>query len=185
MNHSPDNKGRAKLPALRRAAAGALLIKANSLRLGIRGVLIYGAAGAGKSALTLALLERAALFGRSAALIGDDYSLLRQARGAVYAACPPHIAGALEIRGAGVFQTAYEAETLLTLAVELAGAGERYPQGHYWHWPQQPAAAQAEAAAPQRPEAILPLLKLPQAGKADILALCHAVEAWLFKTPIR
>jgi len=150
-------------------AAGGGLIKANSLRLGEYGLLLFGAAGAGKSALTLALLERAALFGRTAALIGDDYSRLRYEGGLVYAENPPHLAGALEIRGAGIFQMPYERSVRLDLAVELAGAGERYPQGHIWR-----------GAA-----ACLPLLKLPEAGKADILALCQAVEARLFKRPYK
>lgn len=154
---------------------GSSLIKANSLRLAGCGVLIYGAAGAGKSALTLALLERAALFGRSAALIGDDYSLLRVKNGAVYAESPPHIAGALEIRGAGVFQMLYAQSAQLHLAIKLAGEGERYPQGHIWRWQN---SGQGQSAS-------LPLLKLPQADKAGILALCHAVEARLFKTPYK
>jgi len=161
-----------------RAAAGGL-IKANSLRLGEYGLLLFGAAGAGKSALTLALLERAALFGRTAALIGDDYSRLRYEGGLVYAENPPHLAGALEIRGAGIFQMPYERSVRLDLAVELAGAGERYPQGHRWRGAAlAPAGKGGEAAG-------LPLLKLPAAGKADMLALCQAVEARLFKLPYR
>ncbi|KAA6204538.1 MAG: hypothetical protein DU429_05305 [Candidatus Tokpelaia sp.] len=162
--------------------AGTGLIKANSLRLGGYGLLLIGAAGAGKSALTLALLERAALFGRTAALIGDDYSRLRRENGALYAESPPHIAGALEIRGAGVFQMPYEPFVRLDLAVELAGEGERYPQGRSWHWPPAAQVPGARQKTGQKQGAGLPLLKLPQAGKADMTALCQAIEARLFKT---
>lgn len=151
------------------------LIKANSLRLGACGVLIFGAAGAGKSALTLALLERAALNRRSAALIGDDYSRIAAQDGALYARNPPHIAGALEIRGAGIFQMAFAAEAALHLAVELKGEGERSPQGHRRFFPE------LTAGSAQAAPLSLPLLKLPQLGKADMIALCQAIEAVLFK----
>jgi|GEM_PF-539575 len=162
-------------------SAGSGLIKANSLRLGDYGLLLCGAAGAGKSALTLALLERAALFGRTAALIGDDYSRLRWENGNIYAESPPHIAGALEIRGAGIFQMPYEPVVRLDLAAELAGEGERYPQGHSWHWPPAARVTSAQQKTEQKQGISLPLLKLPQAGKADMTALCQAIEARLFK----
>jgi len=154
-----------------------ILVRANSLRLGAYGVLILGETGAGKSALTLALLERAAWFGRSAALIGDDWTEIRCKAGALHAHNPPNIAGGLEIRGAGIFQMPFEPSGALHLAVELKGAGERYPQGHYWHLPQDCRTEKKAEIAP------LPLLKLPEAGRTDILALCHAVEAKLFKRP--
>jgi len=152
------------------------LIKASSLQLGGRGALIMGAAGAGKTALTLALLERAALFGRPAALISDDYTELAAGQGALIARPPANIAGAVEIRGAGIFAVPYIAAAALHLAVELGEPGERYPGGHCWRRP----GAGSGAAESEPP---LPLLKLPPAGRADIAALCRAVEASLFGAP--
>lgn len=180
---------------------GGYILKANALRLGSAGLLLCGASGAGKSAVTLTLLERAALKQRSAALIADDYCALRFMRASLYAEAAPHIAGIMEIRGAGLFRLPYENCAQIHLVVELAGKGERYPQGHLWHFPPQNglrasaentvAAADAladktaESARENRAEksTALPLLKLPQAGFADIIAVCHAIEAVLFGNP--
>jgi len=138
----------------------------NALRLGKSGVLITGLSNSGKSVLTLALIERSHLAGREAVLVGDDYIKLESVAGQLFAHVPQQIAGGMEIRGAGLFKMDFEKKTRLDLVVELGGAGERYPEEHYFKYP----------------GGQLPLLKLPQLGTADVLALCHAVEAVLFRT---
>ncbi|RCL00652.1 MAG: hypothetical protein JSC188_000902 [Candidatus Tokpelaia sp. JSC188] len=138
----------------------------NALLLGNFGVLIIGLSGSGKSVLTLALIERSHLVGRKAVLVGDDYVELKNIAGQLFAYAPLKIAGIMEIRGAGLFKMAYGEKTRLDLVIELDKKGERYPEEHFF----------------ERMQVRLPLLKLPQLGKSDLLALCHAVEATLFKT---
>lgn len=138
----------------------------NALHLGGCGVLIIGPSGAGKSVLTLALIERSQLVGRKAALVGDDYVELEDVAGQLFAHAPPRIAGVMEIRGAGLFKMAYEEKTRLDLVVELGQESERYPEEHFF----------------EDMQVCLPLLKLPQLGASDVLALCHAIEATLFRT---
>lgn len=140
--------------------------KGNALRLGGFGILITGPSNAGKSVLTLALIERSLHVGRTAVLVGDDYIELEKAQGQLFAHTPRQIAGAMEIRGAGLFKVDFENKTRLDLVVELGKAGERYPEEHAF-----------KAFGVQ-----LPLLKLPQVGTTDVLALCHAIEATLFRT---
>lgn len=140
---------------------------ANALRLGAFGVLITGASGAGKSVLALALIERGAVFGHGAALVGDDYVYLEAVDGRLIAHTAVSIAGAMEIRGAGLFAVEYEEKIALDLVVALGEAGERYPQAHMF-----------EALGVE-----VQCLHLPSLGEADGLALCQAVEAALFKTP--
>jgi len=147
------------------AADEGQLYHANALKIGSYGILIMGASGAGKSLVSLTLLERAQLFGRAGVLVSDDYVLLRLEEGKLVAHAPTAIRGAIEIRGAGLFTMPHQGSTQLQLVVELRGKGERFPQGRYFDCL----------------GVSLPLLKLPEAGKADILAICHAIEAHLFK----
>jgi len=140
---------------------------ANALRLGSFGVLIMGEPGTGKSVLTLALIERGAIFGRDAVLVGDDYVYLVEKDGRLLAHTAAPIAGAMEIRGAGLFVVDHEESIALDLVVVLGERGERYPQAHMF------AALGVKVKC----------LYLPSLGMADGLALCQAVEATLFKTP--
>lgn len=134
---------------------------ANALRLGTFGVLITGASGTGKSVLTLALVERGAIFGHGAALVGDDYVYLEAVAGRLIAHAAAPIAGAMEIRGAGLFAVDYEENVILDLVVVLGETGERYPQAHMF-----------EALGVE-----VKCLYLSPLGEADGLALCQAVEA--------
>ncbi|AQS40869.1 MAG: Hypothetical protein BHV28_01440 [Candidatus Tokpelaia hoelldobleri] len=140
---------------------------ANALRLGTFGVMITGASGTGKSVLTLALVERGAVSGHGAALVGDDYIYLEAAGGRLIAHTAAPIAGAMEIRGAGLFAVEYEEKVVLDLVVALGETGERYPKAHRF------GALGVEVKC----------LHLPSLGEADGLALCQAVEATLFKAP--
>ncbi|RCL02244.1 MAG: hypothetical protein JSC189_000557 [Candidatus Tokpelaia sp. JSC189] len=138
----------------------------NALHLGGFGLLIIGLSGSGKSVLTLALIERSHLFGRKAALVGDDYVELENMTGQLFAYAPLQIAGVIEVRGAGLFKMAYEEKTRLDLVIELDKKGERYPEEHFF----------------ENMQVRLPLLKLPQLRESDVLGLCYAVEATLFGT---
>jgi len=60
------------------------------------GVLIEGAAGSGKSALALALLDRGHI------LVADDAVELRGSRGRLTGHCPNPLQGLLEVRGLGI-----------------------------------------------------------------------------------
>jgi len=141
------------------------LIHANALTLGGYGVLIMGQTGAGKSLLTLTLIERAQLLGRAAYLVADDYCEIFAKSDKLVARVPATIRGAVEIRGAGLFAYPYREETTLDLAIELVGQAPRYPDNHHFTCL----------------DITLPCLQLPRLdGNIPLLALCHAIEAHLF-----
>lgn len=102
---------------------------ATSLVIGSYGVLLSGPSGSGKSSLALTLIERALQFGRPAILISDDQTLLAAEKGRLMAYTPPAIAGAIEIRGAGLFEVPYQDRAPVHLLVELVEADKapRYP----------------------------------------------------------
>ncbi len=96
-------------------------IHASCISIGGQGVLIIGASGAGKSDLALRLIDR------GAALISDDYTLVRAEDGHVVASPPSTIAGKMEIRGVGIVEMTYGAATRVALVVTLGGEVERLP----------------------------------------------------------
>lgn len=65
---------------------------------GLRGVLIEGPPGSGKSSLALALIDR------GAQLVGDDGVMLEPRGGRLWASPPASIEGLLEIRNVGLVQ---------------------------------------------------------------------------------
>lgn len=90
---------------------------------GWRGVLITGRSGAGKSDLALRLI------GAGWRLVADDYAHVFASGGALYATCPPTIAGRIEARGVGVAPACALGLVRLVLAVELSEAPiERLPE---------------------------------------------------------
>ena len=88
--------------------------------VGEAGVLLRGEAGAGKSSLALALIERATLRGGFAALVGDDRVRLARCHGRVVARPHPAIAGRIEIRGHGIVAVESVEACVLRLVVDLA-----------------------------------------------------------------
>ena len=85
-------------------------------------MLLLGPAGAGKSALALALV------GRGAALVADDRVTLTRSGGALIARAPARLAGLIEARGVGILRLPAVAEAPLVLAVDLgAPAAARMP----------------------------------------------------------
>lgn len=132
-----------------------------------RGVLITGAPGAGKTALALALIGRARQAGFGAGLVADDRVLLTAEAGGVTAACPPPIAGKVEIRGWGVVDAPdlVTGPVRLALVVRLVPAAEalRFAVDH-----REPvmgceltALRLPEGPAPTAPAAVLAALGLP------------------------
>ena len=94
-------------------------IHANALLIDGHGLLIRGAAGSGKSSLTLALIENAQAQGRRAILIADDRVGLRVEGGQLIAAPHPVIAGQIEKRGTGILTLPYAPEGRLTHVLDL------------------------------------------------------------------
>ena len=94
------------------------------------GIALIGRSGAGKSDLTLRLIETCP-FARTR-LIADDYTDIRAERGALYAAPPPAIAGMIEVRGAGVVQADYCENIALVAAFELNPPAARMPDARHW-----------------------------------------------------
>lgn len=94
-------------------------IHANALLIEAVAVLIRGASGAGKSALTLDLLAAAKEAGRFAALIGDDRVSLEAANERLVVHAPPVISGLIERHGAGIESARFEPAGVVALIVDL------------------------------------------------------------------
>lgn len=137
-------------------------VHATAIVIGERGVLIFGASGAGKSALALALLETARARGDFSRLVSDDRVLLEARGGQVVARSHPAISGAMEARGAGILPVHALASAVMDVAVVLSPAPPRMP----------------EVQATRLVENIaLPCLCLPQ--DADLPGKVGVVQLWL------
>ncbi|WP_245294072.1 HPr kinase/phosphorylase [Methylobrevis pamukkalensis] len=89
-----------------------------ALRLGAHGVLICGRSGAGKSLLTLALLDRES----DAALVADDRVRLEVHDRRLRAVRVESLAGLVELRGHGLIRLPSEPAVDLSLVVDLVAA---------------------------------------------------------------
>lgn len=104
-------------------------IHANALMIDAVAVIIRGRAGAGKSALTLDLLDTLREAGRFAALIGDDRVIVSARSGRLVVQAPPIIAGRIERRGAGIEDVRHEPAGLVALVVDLVDSSiDRLPE---------------------------------------------------------
>ncbi|WOC16044.1 HPr kinase/phosphorylase [Pseudochrobactrum sp. MP213Fo] len=140
---------------------------ATSLVLGSYGILLCGPSGSGKTSLALTLIERAHMAGRVGTLIADDQTVLSVCDQKLMASTPPAIAGAIEIRGAGLFSVPYQPEAKIDLLVELVATAQA---------PRYPADSKRELAG-----LMIPVLELPRlAGAYDSLQCARAIEATLF-----
>ncbi|MEL6678148.1 MAG: serine kinase [Pseudomonadota bacterium] len=102
-------------------------LHASCVALDGRGLLILGAAGAGKSALTLSLVALGAV------LVGDDRIVVFEEAGRLCARTAPAIGGKVEARGIGILSNLPTAEAPLFAAVDLdASPSERMPQPLWW-----------------------------------------------------
>lgn len=83
-----------------------------------RGILLRGAAGAGKSDLALRLIDG------GAQLVADDRVILFRKGAGVFGRAPPALAGLLEVRGIGIFRLPALAEGRVSLIVDLVGPAD-------------------------------------------------------------
>ncbi len=97
--------------------AGAALratVHATAVAVDGHGLLIKGAAGAGKSSLALAMI------GLGASLVSDDQTVLERVDDAVFLDCPvPALRGVIEVRGMGLLRAAVAQHCALALVVDL------------------------------------------------------------------
>lgn len=96
-------------------------IHASCVAIKNHAVLICGGSGAGKSDLTLRLLDR------GAALVSDDYTLLERAGDRLIARAPPNIAGKIEVRGIGIVDWPCVSKAPVALGLMLDVPPERLP----------------------------------------------------------
>lgn len=139
---------------------GSELVHASCVTLGGRAVLIGGASGRGKSDLALRLIDR------GAALVSDDYTLVRRDGGRALASPPPTIAGKIELRGVGLLELAFATDVPVCLFVDLDAVPDRLPESLETRdvaGVAVPTIALAglEASAPLKVEAALKLYGLP------------------------
>lgn len=85
-------------------------------------VLISGRSGAGKSDLTIRLIDR------GATLVSDDYTCLRVSDGRLLASPPGTIAGRIELRGVGLIERAFAESVPVALLIDLDLGTERLPE---------------------------------------------------------
>lgn len=78
-----------------------------------RAVLIIGASGSGKSALSLGLM------GLGCGLVADDRVQLDVTNGRLIASCPPAIAGLIEARGIGILRAEPAPAATVALVVDM------------------------------------------------------------------
>ncbi|MFV0622530.1 HPr kinase/phosphorylase [Sphingomonas sp. ac-8] len=90
--------------------------------IGGRGVLIEGDSGAGKSDLTLRLVDR------GAELVADDYTVLTAQGGRLVGRAPDRIAGRIEVRGIGIVSLPYRNEVPVAMLVRIEPTPERLPE---------------------------------------------------------
>ena len=87
-----------------------------------RAVLIGGRSGRGKSDLALRLIDR------GAALVSDDYTLVRRVSGRLLAGAPQTIVGKMEVRGVGILEYPAVRDVPVALFVDLEREVERLPE---------------------------------------------------------
>jgi HPr kinase/phosphorylase len=135
-------------------ASCVMLAKAAPTQFGLyyAGVLLLGDSGAGKSDLTLRLIEQGAL------LVCDDHTDLFVDGGKLKARAPAALAGLIEIRGLGIVALSYEPSAEIVLVVQLVAgdAAPRMPPREFY--------------APPAP------LALPEAARPPLIRL-NALEA--------
>src|SRR6187397_1625244 len=84
-------------------------------------VLLHGLSGRGKSDLALRLIDR------GAALVSDDYTLVRRRGGQLIAGAPETISGKIELRGVGILEFPAVRDVPIALFVDLDLDAARLP----------------------------------------------------------
>lgn len=96
-------------------------VHASCVAIDGRAVLIGGRSGMGKSDLALRLIDR------GAALVSDDYTLVRRIEGRLLATAPETIEGKIEVRGVGIVEFPVERDVPVALFVDLDMDPTRLP----------------------------------------------------------
>ena len=96
-------------------------LHASCVSIGGRAVLIEGLSGSGKSDLALRRIDR------GAALVSDDYTIVRRIDGKLIASAPPNISGLIEVRGVGLVPMTFESDVPIALIASIATTIERLP----------------------------------------------------------
>lgn len=93
-----------------------------------KGIIILGNSGAGKSDLTIRLLDA------GGKLVSDDYVEVFNEKNKLIAKTAPNIGGMIEVRGVGLMKVDFKPKTQLVLALELVSREviERMPEDHYF-----------------------------------------------------
>jgi serine kinase of HPr protein (carbohydrate metabolism regulator) len=99
-------------------------VHASCVAIDGRAVLIGGRSGMGKSDLALRLIDR------GAALVSDDYTLVRRIEGRLLATAPETIEGKIEVRGVGIVEFPVERDVPVALIVDLDMGATRLPMTH-------------------------------------------------------
>ncbi len=113
-------------------------IHATAIVVGRRGLLFTGPSGIGKSMMAFNCLTIARRCGADCALIADDQVFVSGDDGRVVAACPPAIAGLLELRGSGIVRLDNVASAAIDLAIRVvspANADRLPPEGESFRLP--------------------------------------------------
>lgn len=96
----------------------------------LRGVLLIGPSGSGKSDLALRLIDR------GWRLIADDRTVLGLENGRLTASAPPNISGLIEVRGVGICaQAALCGPVPIALVLDLGLVADRLPVPQPWQSP--------------------------------------------------
>jgi serine kinase of HPr protein (carbohydrate metabolism regulator) len=96
-------------------------LHATSVAIDGRAVLLSGPSGSGKSDLALRLIDR------GAALVSDDYTLVKRVDGRLLATAPATIAGKMEVRGLGIVDVPAIGDAPVALIVDLFTPADRMP----------------------------------------------------------
>lgn len=99
-------------------------LHANAVVFEKAGILIRGAARAGKSSLSFALMQLAEEKGLFCRLVGDDRILIERDGDRLIARGHPAIQGMIERRGEGIVRVPFEPAVVLSLAVDLVPPDE-------------------------------------------------------------
>lgn len=92
------------------------------------GVLIRGKSGAGKSLLTLALLDHGELRHTKSVLVGDDRLDITLHHGALTMFAPLPLQGKIELFGRGIISRAFVPSAAIELLVDLVSSPDRMPE---------------------------------------------------------
>ncbi len=92
-------------------------VHATAIVVGKTGLLFVGPSGWGKSMLAFACITEAQRIGIEAALVADDQVMMSVHGAEVMAACPPAIAGLIELRGTGIVTLASVGPSVMHYAI--------------------------------------------------------------------